>query len=347
MPVSADFDYLYDTATILAATSNIPSAPTFLKQSLFAIDETTTADTVFVDTYRGNNKLAPYVAKRKRGIKVLREGIATSSYTPPRLAPVKDLRADDLMRRTPGEATFTRMSGSEREAYWLSLDWSDLDTRIARRIEWQIAQLLFTGKIIASDADDKKVISEINFGTPESITVTTKWDQAGSDPHGDLRNAMRHLTSVCYAQADLVVLGKNAANAYVKNQAVVDGFNKLWVKPGEMKPEEKSLGVFQISTWMGLPIYSYELTFTDDDGVEKPFVPDDAVLVASTAIKHKVAYAGISQVDPVSKKMDVFEGTRVPQVYYSEEDDSRYFRLSSRPCPVPADMLGFCILDVI
>jgi hypothetical protein len=297
--------------------------------------------------FQGYTALAPFVAQRKRGIRVAREPIATSSYTPPRIAPVKDLRADDLLKRTPGEAAYTQKSGFEREAYWLGLDYADLDVRISRRIEWQIAQLLFTGKIIASDADDQKVISEINYGTPESVTIAVKWDQASSDPHADLRSAMRHLTSVCYAQADLVVLGKNAANAYIKNQAVIDGFNKFWVKTGEMKPEEKSLGVFQLSTWMGLPIYSYELTFTDDDGVERPFVPDDTVLVASTAIRHRVAFAGVSQVDPGSRKMSIYEGTRVPQVFYSEADDCRYFRLTSRPCPVPADMLGWVIMDAI
>jgi hypothetical protein len=348
MPVSlTENELLYDTLAILEGTANVPTAPTFLKQSLFAIDETTPADAVLIDSYRGSNRLAPFVAKRKRGIKVLREPFQTSSYKPPRIAPVKDLHADDLMLRTPGEAAYSRKSGSEREAYWLTLDWADLDNRIARRIEWMIAQLLFTGTITATDADDKKVIDEINYGTPETVTPAALWSAAGSDPHADLKAAMRHLTSVCYAQADLVILGKSAADAYVKNQAVIDGFNKLWVRPGEMRPEEKSLGVFQISTWMGLPLYSYELTYTDDDGTERPFIPDDRVLIAASAIRHKVAYAGVAQVEPGSKRMDVFEGVRVPQVFYSEEDDCRYFRLTSRPIPVPGDMLGWCVMDVV
>jgi hypothetical protein len=89
------------------------------------------------------------------------------------------------------------------------------------------------------------------------------------------------------------------------------------------------------------------LTFTDDDGVEKPFVPDDYALVASTAIRHKAVYAGVPQVEPGTKTMSVYKGTRVPQVFYSEEDDCRYFRLTSRPIPVPADMLGWVIMKVI
>jgi Phage major capsid protein E len=345
MPVS-ETDY-YDTATLLSAVVTLPSAPTFLKSTLFATDETTPSDTIYIDTFRGNNKLAPYVAKRKRGVKLLREPITSDSYSPPRLAPVKDLRADDLMRRIPGEAAFTNKSGIEREAYWLAQDFADLDNRISRRIEQQISQVLFTGKIVASDADDKKTISEIDYGAPESIPVTTKWDQAGSDPHADLRNAMRHLSSVAYVSPDLIVLGRSAAAAYVKNAAVVDAYSKFWVRPGELKPEEKSLGVFQLSTWMGLSILSYEAVYTDDDGTEKPFVPDDAALVASTAIKHKIGYGGVSQVEPGSRRMNIYEGTRVPQVFYSEEDDCRYFRLTSRPVPVPADMLGWVILDVI
>jgi hypothetical protein len=114
-----------------------------------------------------------------------------------------------------------------------------------------------------------------------------------------------------------------------------------------MKPEEKELGVFQVSSYRGLPVYSYELTYTDDDGVEKPYVPDKFALVAASAIKHKVAFAGVPQVDPDTKRMDVFEGTRIPQIFYSEEDDCRYFRLTSRSIPVPTDLYGWVIMQVL
>ena len=54
MPAISADDSIYDSAVILSATANLPSAPTFLKQSLFATDETTTADSVIIDSYRAN-----------------------------------------------------------------------------------------------------------------------------------------------------------------------------------------------------------------------------------------------------------------------------------------------------
>jgi hypothetical protein len=58
-------------------------------------------------------------------------------------------------------------------------------------------------------------------------------------------------------------------------------------------------------------------------------------------------FAGVPQVDPDTKRMDVFEGTRIPQTFYSEEDDCRYFRLTSRPIPVPTDLYGWVIMQVL
>jgi hypothetical protein len=108
----------------------------------------------------------------------------------------------------------------------------------------------------------------------------------------------------------------------------------------------EELGVFRIGSWRGLPLFSYEAVYTDDDGSEKSYIPPDKVLLATTGIRHKVGYAGVSQVDPQSRKMDVFEGTRVPQISYDEQTDSRLFRLTSRPLPIPADMLAWCLIDV-
>jgi len=88
----------------------------------------------YLNNYQGANKLAPFVSPRKRGIAVPRDRFMTSEYSPPAIKPVKDLRADDLIMRTPGESAYnSSMTGAEREAYWLQLDWTDLDLRLTNQ----------------------------------------------------------------------------------------------------------------------------------------------------------------------------------------------------------------------
>jgi hypothetical protein len=69
-------------------------------------------------------------------------------------------------------------------------------------------------------------------------------------------------------------------------------------------------------------LYVCEEVFEDDDGAVKPYVPENMVLVSATALQGRMCYAGVAQVEPETKVMDVFEGLRIPQVYYDEEEES-------------------------
>jgi hypothetical protein len=79
----------------------------------------------------------------------------------------------------------------------------------------------------------------------------------------------------------------------------------------------------------------------------KPFVPDDNVLVAASALAGCFAYAGVPQVDQDERSLRVYEAARIPLISYENFEDIRKFRLSSRPVPVPQNLSSSTILDVI
>jgi Phage major capsid protein E len=337
---------LYQTRTILEATVNLPPAPQFVRNTLFGRTETTTADKVVLDYYKGTQKLAPFVSRRKRGISLVRDKFRTSEYSPPHIRPVKDLRSDDLMMRVPGDSVYSSMTGAEREAHWLILDWNDLDARISRTEEWMCCQALFQGKIEAYDADDLLLIDTIEYGVPTQTVVSVPWTDPTSDPFQDLKLAMRAVTSACGSQATLVLLGSLAADAFESNEKVKSMQMFPHAQQGLLDPKLVDYGVFILSTYRSMPIYASEAVYESDDGSVVPYVPANMCLVAAQGIQHKMAYAGCSQVDPDSKIMDVFEGSRIPQVYYDESFDVRRLRLSSRPCPVVSTMDSWTIMTV-
>jgi hypothetical protein len=60
-----------------------------------------------------------------------------------------------------------------------------------------------------------------------------------------------------------------------------------------------------------------------------------------------MCYAAVAQVNDDESGMGVFEGKRVPQVYYPSNEDCRYLRLSSRPIPCPSNIQSWTILDAV
>jgi Phage major capsid protein E len=60
-------ELLYRTSVLIESFSQIPSAPSFLKDNLFPRVVTSSSDLVSVEFYRGNQRLAPYCSRYSKG----------------------------------------------------------------------------------------------------------------------------------------------------------------------------------------------------------------------------------------------------------------------------------------
>src|ERR1700745_4133542 len=84
-----------------------------------------------------------------------------------------------------------------------------------------------------------KPINEIDFG-PINTTVidtTAYWDPASSNPINDLQAIKRLVTGSGYP-ANLFVLGVDATNAFLNNQAIKDSSNFLNYQQGQISPQQ-------------------------------------------------------------------------------------------------------------
>jgi hypothetical protein len=167
---------------------------------------------------------------------------------------------------------------------------------------------------------------------------------------GHFDNGARNMASAssqCGSSADLIIMGKNAADAFESNANVLNAYDKMRIAPGELTAKNLSWGVQSLGTYRGVPLYVNESEYQDSDNSMKPFVPVDNVLIASSASAGSFAYAGVPQVDQDERSIRVYEGARVPLISYENFEDIRKFRLSSRPVPVPQNLSAWTILDVL
>ena len=209
------------------------------------------------------------------------------------------------------------------------------------------SECLFNGKVICLDGDTNEVVAELVYGTPSKTTPAKLWSDPTSDPLADIRGALRLVSSASGASADIVVMGKSAADAFESNTNVLAAYDKLRIAAGELAPSSIGWGIQSLGTYRGIPLFVYEAEYQNSAGAMTPYVPADCVLVAASSLGGTMAYAGIAQVDQTESSLNVFAGRRVPIVAFEALEDYRKFRLSSRPVPVPQNLAAWSILDVV
>jgi major capsid protein E len=336
---------LYRTEALLDGLVQIPIAPTFLRDRLFGVVQTTDADLVSIEFYRGRQKLAPFCSRYSKGTATAREKTQLSLFSPPFVKPNRMLHADDLLRRNIGGSK-NGGNASNRDAELLLIDQQELDASISRTENWMCSQVLFSGKVDCRDGDTGELTAQIDYG-PISRTVTTKpWSDPTADPLTDLKFAQRLVSGSCGYAANFIVIGRLAGDAFESNAKVLESYNKLHIQPGVLTAEFEQFGVVLLGTWRGVNLYVSEEMCEDTDGTMKYYVPEKEVLVAATGIQSVMAYAGIAQASDGG--MQVYEGRRIPLVYWDPSgEDYRRLRLSSRPVPIPGNVDSWTVLQVL
>jgi hypothetical protein len=138
---------------------------------------------------------------------------------------------------------------------------------ISRREEWMASECLFTGAVKCLDGDTGEIVAELSYGTPSKVVPTKLWSDPTSDPLADIRGALRLVSNACGASADIVIMGRNAADAFESNQQVLQAYDKLRISPGQLSPESVSWGVQSLGTYRGIPLYVSESEYRLDEAL--------------------------------------------------------------------------------
>ena len=344
----------YSTRTLLEAFEAGPVVSTFLRDTFFKGREYPPTSTVEFDFRRGRRKMAPFVAPLVGGKVMERQGFETRFFKAPRIAPVRALRTPDLEPRLLGETIYSGRTESDRAAELMAEDTEFLDDAITRREEWMCREVLINGKLtVTAENGYTQVINYLEYGIPAANTsnhwpITTKWDQAQSDPLKDLQEARLNVIKVSGVAPNVALFGTNAANVFVRNASVQTLLDNRRYELGLIEPVIQSDSVVRFARVPGLECYSYAEYFEDDAGQLFPMLPPDLVMLLSTNVQNKIVYGAFTQLeDAKNKRWATYQAARIPFVYGDEEGGALYYRLTSCPLPMPMDILGICIIEAL
>lgn len=348
----------YDTHNLLMAVQELNTPTSFLRDRYFPTNDATdlfsTTD-VLVEYKDGSKRLAPFVAPRKGGVTILRNGYEVQRFEPPFIAPRRMLTMDDLRKRGFGEALLSTLTPEQRQRAILLADAQELSEMITRREEAMAAEVMLTnGCIMKHIADDENVpeAKEIRFysGTsnPATYTPTDNWASDYTGIIADLGAMAQMLTKHGLAAAELVV-GADAADAILGNEQIQKLLDVRRYEAGNIDPRTLPNGAAHIATLNVkgrlIDVICYDEEYTEGS-TSKPYIDAKKVVLTAPAAG-RTLYGAVSQVEQADGEFHTYTGKRVPKYLSNAEGNSRTLTLTSCPLLIPNNKNPFIVAKVL
>ena len=318
----------YDTHTLLASVQQLPPLHSFLLDRYFptnAASDVFATDDVLVEYRKGSKKAAPFVAPRKGGITILREGYTMKRFTPAHMAPKRPLSIDDLKKRGFGEALYTNLTPAQRQGVIMLGDLDELRDMNTRRKEAMAAEVIFTNGCIMHEYTD-------DLGTYEEKEVRY---------YDGTRNPAKYTPSADWA--DTEAGGKQMIDDVA---AMISMLSNI----GGVDPETLPAGASKIARLnikgRMIDFLTYEDTYTELDGTVKQYIPQGMIAVGAPAAGRTV-YGAITQVEQTDGEFHTYTGVNVPKYISDAAHNIRELTLSSAPLPMPNNECPFSVAKVI
>ncbi len=314
-------------------------APTNASTDIFATDD------VLIEYKDGNRKLAPFVAPRKGGLTIMRDGYYMERYEPPFIAPRRILTIDELSKRGFGEALYTTLTPEQRENVMIMNDIEELGELITRREEAMVAETMLTNACImkhyADDMktvyDEKKIMFYEGDSNPATYTPTTKWGEVGAKILEDIYAMAMSLIERGLSASDLIV-APDVAQILLNDETIQKLLDIRNYNLGSITPMALPTGVTRLCMLniygIDITVFVYAEQYENDEGELTPFIPAGTVILTAPAAA-RTLYGAVTQLEQSDGRFHTYTGTRIPKYLADAVGNTRTITLSSCPLVVP------------
>lgn len=253
---------------------------------------------VDIDIYKGQRKVAPYTKATSKSKPLARTQFKTGAFTIPYIKVSRSLEAVQTMLRSMGETIYGSKTPEQRANEQMAKDLADLEESIVRAEELQAAQAIVLAKI---SIKGEEVDAEIDLLRDPLLTFTVAgadlWTAGTADIHQQLRSYARLVFSKSGFTPNMLIGGPAALDALFKNAAVRDLLNNRRMVAGAFDTSVSTSpypGARRYGDLAGFDVWEYSEMYLDDaDNTEKPMIPDDSIVLASSGMRTVPHYGPI------------------------------------------------------
>lgn len=339
---------IYALPTLLKVVGQLQKPSTYILDTFFQIGESFETETVEIQTVKGNKPIAPYVSELQPGKVVVRTGFTAKQYKPALIKPARAITANDLKIRQAGDSLFNPVAPEVQARKLLAKDIIELQDTITRRLVQQAAELMFTGKVTQVGEGVSQVI-DYDFTNVVTVAGADKWDQSTSDPIKFLAAQRKKVMDANAPTPNIILADYDAAVALMRHEKILKLADNRGVDVGNIDTTLLPDGVTYHGRLrdVGLDVYSYTGTYTNDAGQDVPFIPAGTIAVLSTREKFSFHYGANVIMNPATEQFVRIQGPLAAQSWATVEPAQRWLQLLSRPLPVPSNVDGWVIAKVL
>lgn len=337
---------IYAFPQLVKVVSALPRTSEYITNTFFSEGETGLTNEIEIQTMRGKNRIAPYVSELQTGKIVARDKYEAKQYAPVPVKPARNITLNDLKIRQAGELLYAPDSLETRQRKLIAKDMVDLNDTIIRRKVEMASQLVFTGKVIQIG---EGVEQELDYGFANKITLsgTDLWDNDASDPIRFLANLRLSIMQKNGRTPRLVLGDYDSMMALTRHPLILKLLDIKRLEIGNIDTRLLPDGVTYHGYLrdVGVDLYSYTGNYTDEKGVEHPFIPHGTIVMLPDGKPFEFIY-GANPV-AINKEMRFVNLPVVAQVFMDERTAVRTLELQSRPFPVPENIENWYVAKVL
>ncbi|WP_175786347.1 major capsid protein [Burkholderia cenocepacia] len=332
---------VYDTNTLIQVVPNLKLAQQFLLDKFFPNVVMADSEKVSIDVDVGLRRMAPFVSPLVEGKLVEQRRYQTNEFKP---AYIKDKRAPDLrrpVRRMIGERIGGDLKGVQREMANLEAEMTDQVDVLNRRLEWMAANALRKA-IVRIEGEGFETV-DIDFGRDPSLTVALtgaqKWTEvnvaAGTATPCDNIEAWQHqILKKSGAKVTDIIFTTSAwtgfsADPKLKGAILYPALAQSGnvINPGAQIEQ----GAVYKGKWGQYDLWVYNDWFIDENGVERPMIPDGEIVMSGPNLMGTRAFGQI--MDPAFN----YEALPyAPKTWVKDDPAQRFLMMQSSPIVIPS-----------
>lgn len=336
MPTSAD---VLSYSTLTPAVNEMKSPNSFIKNYVFGRNVLVPALNIELSFLRRGRKIAPFVERNGAGIMTEGRDESFAIVRPPHIRVKRPMTPSELLnKRRPGSVIFAGADGiGQAMREYMASELEMLMDDVTNSEEY-LAALALRGSISYTSQDEAAFTVSFPRSAANDIvlTGTDVWDNAASNPAADMLSAAQIINDAVSLNVTDVILGADAADAFLENAKVQAKLDPLRLRTGtvDLTQQFQESGAMFLGEFVhGIRIWRYARQ-VEVNGVSVDLIrPKFAEFIARTPAAQFVTYYGAIEDMKAIGAGKVLQSQRFSKSWEEEDPSARMILVESNPLP--------------
>jgi len=329
---------MFESRSLTNAINRTKVIEPFVLNTFFKNTQFHAADKIDIEIITGSDKLAQFVNQHEGALPIKKLSKMVKTLSLPRTFEKKLFTALELANyKSVGNIYVTSPEERTNLANQMILqELEELKNRIIRRREQMACEALSTGQI---NVNQNNIEFWVNFEFEQNVHLVTlasnaKWSEATAKPLVNLKNWKRDIMKRCGINADIMILGSEAADSFIANDSIKKELDTNNNRIGVLDLTQSATrsGMF-IGRIMGVDIYEYNQQYTKADDITPIDMinPKRAILVASQSPGFRVHFGPIYRIE--NGNLKIYQNELLVETNTNEDKTALDWKVEQKSLP--------------